>query len=334
MDVLFKESGNKLICQLCPHFCKLGEGKTGICGVRSSNGKEIELLTYGIISGIAVDPVEKKPLYHFYPGSSILSVGSYGCNMKCDFCQNYHISQNIFIDDSKRTEPDTLIEKAKSTHNNIGIAYTYNEPAIWFEFVRDVALQGRRVDLKNVMVTNGYIAPEPLNRYLDFIDAFNVDLKSFNPDFYKKLTGAELEPVKKALKQISVSESHLEITTLIIPGLNDSTDEMERQAKWISEELGTDVPLHLSRYFPMYKRDNPPTSGEKLNELFHTASSFLKYVYIGNSSEHDAQDTHCPSCKKLVTRRRGYYIEHPGTDDGRCSGCGYKIYDYFTSLSS
>ena len=328
MYELFRESGNKLICLLCPHLCKLGKGKTGICGARRSNGVDIELLTYGIISGMALDPIEKKPLYHFYPGTNILSVGSYGCNMRCDFCQNYHISQNILNDSAKKTTPQELLFRSQHSTNNIGIAFTYNEPAIWFEYIRDVALLFRNEGKKCVMVTNGYISPEPLALYLEFIDAFNVDLKAFRNDFYKKLTGAELEPVKKVLKKISMSGNHLEITTLVIPGLNDTAEEMEQQCKWISEEIGSNVPLHLSRYFPMYKRDNPPTTLEKLSELYKIASS---YLYIGNSTDSEAQDTICPECTNLITSRRGYVIEHSGTADGKCSVCGNLIYKYFTS---
>ncbi len=331
MSELYRESGNKLICLLCPHFCKLAKGKTGICGVRRNNGTDIELLTYGIISGLALDPIEKKPLYHFHPGTSILSVGSYGCNMRCDFCQNYRISQNIFIDSSRKTSPDELLHMARLYTNNIGIAFTYNEPAIWFEFIRDVAVLFRKETKKNVMVTNGYIALEPLALYLDLIDAFNVDLKAFKSDFYKKLTGAELEPVKKALKKISISGRHLEITTLIIPGLNDTSEDMEQQCKWIAAELGSSIPLHLSRYFPTYRRENPPTSLEKLYELYQIASAYLKYVYIGNSENSEAQDTICPECNNLITRRRGYNIEHIGTTNGKCSECGKLIYKNFTS---
>src|SRR5674476_480771 len=226
---LFKISDNKPECTLCPHYCKPAPGKTGICGVRKNTGEKIELLTYGVISGYALDPVEKKPLYHFYPGQNILSIGSFGCNMRCDFCQNWHISQKI----PESLVPDVTIYKivkdALASKNNIGIAFTYNEPVIWFEFMRDVAESAKKEGLLTVMVSNGFVNSEPLGEILSFIDAFNIDLKAFNNSFYRKLTGAEIEPVKNSLKQIAKSGKHLEITTLIIPGLNDDEKEMELQ---------------------------------------------------------------------------------------------------------
>ena len=283
MISLTKKIKGKLECLLCPHYCKLAEGKTGICGVRKNTGEKIELITYGVLSGYSLDPVEKKPLYHFFPGYNILSIGSFGCNMRCDFCQNYHISQKV----PESLDPEITIKKiikdALSTENNIGIAFTYNEPIIWFEYIRDVASIAKKEGLYTVMVSNGYVNSEPLDEIIEFIDAFNIDLKAFNNTFYRNLTGAELEPVKNSLKQIAKAGKHLEITTLIIPGQNDDEKEMAEQTEWIANELGTDIPFHLSRYFPTYKRDNPPTTEESLNRLWEIASSNLDYVYLGNS---------------------------------------------------
>jgi pyruvate formate lyase activating enzyme len=247
MELLQRSANGKLECLLCPHLCKLAEGKTGICGARKNTGKGIELLTYGIISGFALDPIEKKPLYHFYPGENILSVGSYGCNMRCDFCQNYYISQEIPQSFRNKMSPEELVNSAKEAKDNIGLAFTYNEPVIWFEYMRDSAVMAKREGLKTVMVSNGYVNNGPLDEITGFIDAFNIDLKAFNKDYYKKLTGAEIEPVKHALKKIAASGRHLEITTLILPGKNDSPKEMALQTEWIAGELGKDVPLHLSR---------------------------------------------------------------------------------------
>jgi pyruvate formate lyase activating enzyme len=331
---LFKINHNKLECLLCPHFCKIGEGKTGICGVRKNIGDKIELLTYGVISGYSLDPVEKKPLYHFYPGSNILSIGSYGCNMRCDFCQNYHISQNILKNLLPVTKPEDIARNCLSAQRNIGIAFTYNEPVIWFEFVKDVALLVKSNGLHTVMVTNGYINREPLEEYLQFIDAFNVDLKAFNNDFYKKLTGAELEPVKDTLKMIRKAGRHLEITTLVITGQNDSESEMEQQVKWIANELGRDVPFHLSRYFPMFKRTDPTTPHNTLVKLYDIARKHLQYVYLGNTMSESGQDTRCTNCNALITKRTGYYIMHQNVKDGKCTKCGTMVYDYFTSFSS
>jgi pyruvate formate lyase activating enzyme len=321
-------------CRLCPHLCKIAPGKYGICGARKNTGDRIELMTYGVISGHSLDPVEKKPLYHFFPGHNILSVGSYGCNMRCDFCQNWHISQKKAESFIPGTDPGRLTAEAASYRKNIGLAFTYNEPVIWFEFVRDTALKIREKGLYTVMVSNGFVNSDPLNEFTGFIDAFNIDLKAFNDQFYAKLTGAELEPVKKALKQIAKSGKHLEITTLIIPGRNDAEEEMEMEAKWISEELGDEIPLHLSRYFPVYKRDDPATPRDTLTTLFDIASKYLRYVYIGNSSYSTGQDTICSKCGTLVTRRSGYdtVLINLGSG-GRCIRCGNLIYRNFIPAS-
>jgi len=326
---------NYIECQLCPHFCKLKSGKTGICGVRKNTGEKIELTTYGIISGIASDPMEKKPLYHYYPGHKILSLGSYGCNMSCDFCQNFHISQNIHTTDSLRITPKILVNKAMHTENNIGIAFTYNEPVIWFEYVRDVSEIAKRSGLSTVLVSNGYINRKPLTEMTGFIDAFNIDLKSFNNNFYKKLTGTGIEPVKSSLKQIVKSGKHLEITTLVITNENDSEQEMENQVEWIAGELGKDVPLHLSKYFPMYKRENPSTAEATLMRLYEIASEKLDYVYIGNILSENGQDTICPKCGATATQRSGYSITQMNIDNyGRCNKCGNLIYKNYSISSS
>lgn len=335
MVSLSKIIDNKLQCTLCPHLCKLAAGKTGICGVRRNTGSNIELLTYGIISGYALDPLEKKPLYHFYPGFNILSIGSYGCNMRCDFCQNYHISQNVPPHRSTSVKPEKIVRDALAIERNIGIAFTYNEPVVGFEYMRDIALGARKEGLKTVMVSNGYVNDGPLAEIVEFIDAFNIDLKAFNNTFYRKLTGADLEPVRRSLKQIALSGRHLEITTLIIPGQNDDEKEMELETEWIAGELGKNIPLHLSRYHPMYKREDMPTSDKSLARLFEIAASRLNHVYIGNSTVETGQDTKCPECGTVVTERSGYKLKLQNIDgEGRCSECGTKVYDFFIPASS
>ena len=335
MAILEKNLGNnKLECQLCPHLCKLLPGKTGICGARKNTGEKIELLTYGVISGLALDPVEKKPIYHFFPGTNILSIGSWGCNMRCDFCQNYQISQSEAREDQTRVLPSWIVDKALSLENNIGIAFTYNEPVIWYEFVKDVGEAAKKEGLCTVMVTNGFVSEKPLDDYLTFIDAFNVDLKAFNNDFYRQITGASLEPVKTSLKKISKSGRHLEITTLIITGRNDLASEMEEEARWIADELGKETPLHLSRYFPMYKRSDPATTDGKLTELYEIARKHLDYVYLGNTTSEAGRDTICPGCGSIVTKREGYRLRHVNTIDGKCAVCGRVIYRNFTFSSS
>jgi pyruvate formate lyase activating enzyme len=331
MQTLFKKNDNRIQCLLCPHLCKIAEDKVGICGVRRNTGDKVELDTYGVISGFSVDPVEKKPLYHFFPGRNILSVGSYGCNMRCDFCQNFNISQSIPKNLFFNTTPEKLVSDALQVENNTGVAFTYNEPVIWFEFMRDAAILVKNEGLFTVMVSNGYVNSDPLSEIIKFIDAFNIDLKAFNNDFYQKLTGADIEPVKSCLKQIARSGKHLEITTLIIPGLNDSEKEMSLQIEWIAGELGKDVPFHISRYFPSFKRDDPPTSIEKMNSLYEIASKKLNFVYIGNSISETGQNTVCPSCSTTVTTRHGYKTHLQNLDkEGNCFVCGNKIYKNFT----
>lgn len=334
MGALFLKYDNYTECRLCPHLCKIAPGKKGICGVRKNTGEKIELLTYGVISGLSTDPVEKKPFYHFFPGRKILSIGSYGCNMRCDFCQNWHISQQRSESSMLKTDISSIIGKALSSNNNVGLAFTYNEPVIWFEFMRDVALMIREKGMYNAMVSNGFVNRGPLSEMIQFIDAFNIDLKSFNADFYSKMTGAELAPVKESLKQIAISGRHLEITTLVIPGRNDDTEEMEMEAKWIADELGNDVPLHLSRYYPMYKRSDPSTPEQTLVRLCETALKHLKNVYLGNTPSNTGQDTYCNKCGVLITRRSGYSVKLFNLDSmGRCTKCGNTAYRHFTPSS-
>lgn len=317
------ENTDSLRCLLCPHSCLIPRGDTGVCGVRENTGEKISLTTYGIISGYALDPIEKKPLYHFYPGKYIISVGSYGCNLKCDFCQNYHISQHIEKNGTYRLPPEELVSRARKNSDNIGIAYTYNEPVIWYEYVIDAGRLAASAGLKNVMVTNGYINRKPLADLIDVTDAFNIDLKAFDNEFYRKYTGSSLKPVMEAISDVAASGKHLEITTLILPGLNDSVDAMKREAEWIATTAGRNVPLHLSRYFPMYKRDDPPTPAETIVILKETASEYLDYVYTGNMTGTDyGSDTLCPSCHSVVIKRHGYHTSLTGlTGEGRCLKC-------------
>ena len=327
MVVWEKHTEDTVRCILCPHHCLIKPGKRGICGVRENTGGEINLVTAGILSGVAIDPIEKKPLYNFFPGSVILSVGSYGCNLRCDFCQNYHISQTVPTGKSRRISPEELVRQAYSIEGNLGIAYTYNEPAIWFEYVVECARLASGKGLRNVLVTNGYINPGPLNELTGLTDAFNIDLKAFSDDFYRRFTGATLKPVLEAIKTVASSGRHLEITTLILPGLNDSPDEMRREAGWIAENAGRSVPLHLSRYFPANRRNTPPTPEETILKLREIACEYLDYVYTGNmSGKGGGSDTICPSCHLTVIVRSGYNIQVSGlTDEGKCIKCGHQI---------
>lgn len=320
-----------LQCHLCPHECNIGDGKTGICQVRKNLNGDLYLSTYGTVSSMGFDPVEKKPLYHFYPGKFIFSVGNFGCNMHCKFCQNWQISQSVpnHVDVNRRYDPDELVNMASGRKTNLGIAYTYNEPFVWFEYMQDIAKLAAKKGLKNVMVTNGFINPEPLEKILDLIDAFNVDLKAFNEHFYKTQTMSRLEPVKESMKRIRRRGKHIEITNLVITNLNDDQNEFEEMVKWIQGEIGKDIPLHISRYFPTYKSSEPPTDPDKMHEFYLLAREYLDFVYMGNISLHEGVHTYCPDCGRRVVERNRYDVSVNGLDEkGNCANCGYEIFEY------
>ena len=283
---------------------------------------------YGKLTAIHLDPIEKKPLYHFIPGSYVLSVGSVGCNMQCVFCQNSEISQSS-VDQYlglKTYRAEELLQLAMQTSGNIGLAYTYNEPTVFYEFMLETAMLAREQKLKNVVVSNGYISEKPLQALLEYADAFNIDLKAFDQTFYAKYAHASLEPVKKCLLQIRKAGKHLEITNLLIPGLNDNESVFREMISWINGELGTDTIFHLSRYFPRYKLAVESTPVPLLEKMYSIAARQLTYVYVGNIRENRWQDTYCPGCHACVVVRDGYQVNRNGlTADGNCSHCGSKI---------
>ncbi|WMJ76032.1 MULTISPECIES: AmmeMemoRadiSam system radical SAM enzyme [unclassified Sedimentibacter] len=274
---------NKVECNICPHHCKLDENQVGACKARSNINGEVVPINYGMVSAIALDPIEKKPLRNFFPGSSILSVGSFGCNLKCSFCQNYEISMSGKNDIKYQfIKPEDLVRAAVDLkpEGNIGIAYTYNEPLVGYEYVRDCAILAKENNLKNVLVTNGCFFGEPINELLPLMDALNIDLKGFTEDFYNKI-GGNFEIVKNFIK-LAASTSHIEITTLIIPGENDNEDEMRNLSKFIAS-IDKNIPLHISRFFPCYKmKDAPATKISSVYKLADIAREALSYVYEGN----------------------------------------------------
>lgn len=268
-------------CVLCPHDCHIKNGNMGLCGVRKNIEGDLYTKSYGYVSSLALDPIEKKPLYHFHPGSNILSVGSFGCNFRCSFCQNYSISMEK--PDTAYISPENLVYKAFELRsaNNIGLAFTYNEPLINFEYVLDCCKLAKEKKLKNVLITNGYIQQEPLKEILPYIDAMNIDLKSFNQDFYRKICGGKVEFVKETIKTASQT-CHVEVTSLIIPGLNDNEQEMTELTKCLAD-ISPDIPLHLTRFFPRYKlTDRGPTPVRTLEQLSKIAQRHLKHVHLGN----------------------------------------------------
>ncbi len=274
---------SKVTCDTCPNYCNLSEGQTGICKARSNKDGKIIPINYGHITSLALDPIEKKPIRRFQSGKNILSVGSFGCNLKCSFCQNYNIS--TVGEEKARSEymtPAQLVERALNLtkRNNIGIAYTYNEPLIGYEYVRDCAKLAKEHDLKNVVVSNGSFNKKVLDEILPYIDAFNIDLKGFSEEFYKKV-GGNLDTVKNFIK-LAAKDAHVEVTTLIIPDENDSVEEMEALSEFIAS-VNPEIPLHVSRFFPTYKmNDKNPTDVGKVYELAKIARKKLKYVYEGN----------------------------------------------------
>lgn len=319
-DALFFEKYKDGIkCLLCPHNCIIAEGRSGLCSVRTNKGGTLKTINYGEITAMAIDPVEKKPLYHFKPGKDILSVGSFGCNFSCDFCQNYSIAQ--YKANSNYLSPGELIEKCRDLEGNIGIAFTYNEPSIWYEYIYDTSKKLKEEDPHSsaVLVTNGYIETEPLLKLLPYIDAMNIDLKAFQQDYYKKVCGGRLEPVLTTIEN-AVGRCHVEITTLLVTGLNDSKEEVEKIASYLGN-LDKNIPLHLSRYFPNYKMDEPSTKLEVMLESRDIAKKYLNHVYLGNMGNVD-NSTYCPQCEKLLIERDNFFT-NIYMDSNICPECGF-----------
>ncbi|MDR1808710.1 MAG: AmmeMemoRadiSam system radical SAM enzyme [Propionibacteriaceae bacterium] len=316
-------------CDLCPRHCRLREGQRGFCFVRQNSGGALDLTTYGRSSGFCVDPIEKKPLNHFYPGSAVLSFGTAGCNLACQFCQNWDISAARAMDRlMDAATPDEIAAAAAATGSR-SVAYTYNDPVIFAEYAIDTAAACHARGLANVAVTAGYIEPAARQEFFAGMDAANVDLKSFNPDFYRRLTGGRLETVLDTLRYL-VRETAVwtEITTLVIPGYNDSDAELGALAAWVAGELGSDVPLHFTAFHPDYRlRDVPRTPLATLRRARARAlGEGLRYVYTGNVLDAAGATTTCPGCGASVIAREGYDVTlYRVTPDGTCAVCGGPI---------
>jgi pyruvate formate lyase activating enzyme len=321
-------------CQLCPHHCLIAHDKVGLCQVRKNEDNTLYSLNYGRVSSVNLDPIEKKPLYHFYPGSSIMSVGTLGCNLSCSFCQNWSISQlprdhidTYFAKTTDQATPGDIAhtaEKLKSK-GNIGIAYTYNEPSVWFEFILETAKIVKSKGMKNVLVTNGYLETEPLQELLPYIDAINLDIKSINDRFYKKLCGGKVKHVLDYARAVK-GKCLLEVTNLLVTGENDSREDIEGLINFVADELGKDTPIHFSRYHPDFQFDAPPTPADTLELAYKLASEKLNYVYVGNIWNNPWDQTKCPSCKKVVIDRAGFNIRTIKLTDGnKCGHCGQEV---------
>ena len=316
---------NKIQCKICPRECKLGKNQRGFCYVRKNNGAEIVLESYGYNTGLAIDPIEKKPLYHFYPNSKVLSFGTLGCNMGCQFCQNWHTTKvNYDISECNKTTPEQIVQIAKH-YKCKSVAFTYNDPIIFFEYAVDTAKLCRQEDIKTVVVTSGYINPEPAEEFFNLMDAANIDLKGFSEKFYQKNCLAHLKPVLETIKYaVNETNCHVELTTMIIEGEND--DFIKKECEWILNNLGENIPLHFSAFFPKYKfSDRTPTKFETLKHAYDIAVDMgLKYVYTGNVQNIDTSTTYCKNCGEPLIKRDGFRIIEENINKDLCKFCSEK----------
>ena len=322
-----KINDKKIQCLLCPHFCIINNGKVGICGVRKNENGNLYSLIYGSTSSIAADPIEKKPLYHFYPGSRAFSMGSVGCNFKCMHCQNYSIStadpQSYFLNE---IEPEQVPLKAKQ-YNCQGVAYTYNEPSIWHEFALDSAKIVKKEGLYTCYVTNGYLNEDPLKEISYYLDAMNIDVKGFTENFYKKICKTKLQPVIDTCELANELNIHIELTYLVIPTYNDSLNEIERFCSWVNDSLGSTVPVHFSRFHPDHNLQNIPSTPMKtMVDIYETAKKIgLDYVYLGNVSHGDYENTYCSNCGNLLIERKDFFVYFRDICNNKCNKCGHTV---------
>jgi len=322
------DDGAKVVCDLCPRGCSMAEGKRGFCFVRQNLQGQLVTTTYGRSSGFCIDPIEKKPLNHFYPGSSVLSFGTAGCNLGCKFCQNWEISKSREIDAlGQRADPETVARAAQQLGCQ-SVAFTYNDPVVWSEYATDCARACRAVGVKTVAVTAGYITPLARKAFFATMDAANVDLKGFTEEFYREQTGSRLAPVQDTLQWLAhESNTWLEVTNLLIPGKNDSEDDLARMCAWLAEAVGTDVPVHFTAFHPDFRmQDVPPTPPATLAKAHDIARrAGLHYVYTGNISDPTRQSTYCPQCGQVLVGRDGYRLNVYALRQDRCRGCGTAI---------
>ena len=323
----------RLQCDVCPRHCRLNEGQRGLCYVRQRLDNEVKLVSYGRSSGFCIDPIEKKPLNHFYPGSAILSFGTAGCNLACKFCQNWDMSKSREMDTlADRARPEQLVKVAEDMSCR-SVAFTYNDPIIFLEYAIDVALASRERGIKSVAVTAGYVDPDPRLEFFQTLDAANVDLKAFTDSFYHKICGGHLAPVLETLEYIiNETDTWLELTTLLIPGENDSSEELHAMTNWVVEKLGPDVPMHFTAFHPDWKmRDIQPTPVSTLNRARGIAlANGVHYAYTGNVHDPKGSSTWCHQCGELLIERDWYRLGHWGLQKkASCEGCGAKLPGHF-----
>lgn len=321
-------AGNSVTCRLCPRGCTISAGSTGFCRARKNSGGTLYSLGYAAPCAIHVDPIEKKPFFNYLPKSRSFSLASAGCNLRCKFCQNWDISQASPSETMNyAAQPAELVKAAKDSGCR-SIAYTYTEPSTYFEYMLDTARIARSHGLLNVYHSNGYINQEPLRELCEVLDAANVDLKGFTPDYYRSMCEAELEPVLASLKTLKRAGVWLELTNLVIPGHNDDIATIRRMAEWIRTNLGPETPLHFSRFFPLYKLTHiAPTPVATLEKARDTAlKAGLHYVYVGNLPGHEGNNTFCPKCKRLLVKRTGFSVLEMRIKGASCPSCGYRLH--------
>lgn len=331
LALFWQTKNGQIQCQLCNHYCLIADGQRGICAVRKNIQGKLYALDYGKVITANIDPIEKKPLFHFLPGSLSYSIATVGCNFRCLHCQNADISQyaekKLVADfvPGQDTKPQEIVKRAQES-GCLSISYTYTEPTIYAEFALDCMKLAQKAGLKNVWVSNGYTASEAWHKILPYLSAINVDLKFFNNETYLKICGAKLQPVLENLKLLNHHKIWLEITTLIIPGLNDTDQELEEIAKFIKNYLGSETPWHISRFYPQYKMiDENPTEEDLIYKAYKVGKDAgLKYVYGGNIISETLENTYCPNCNELVIQRVGYAIKR-FDQEGHCAKCGEKI---------
>ncbi len=331
-----KKEGKTVQCQNCPHGCILKDGQRGFCRVRENRDGKLYTLSYGNPCSVHIDPIEKKPLYHFFPGTNAYSIATAGCNLRCKHCQNYQISQVAPEETSNyKFPPERLLEDVlhyKRKYNISSIAYTYTEPSIFIEYMIDSAKIAKRKGIKNVYHSNGYLNEKPLLDLIPFLDGANIDLKFFKNDSYRDISSGSLQPVLDTLKRLKEGGVWLEITYLIVPTINDGKREIKEMTNWVLNNLGSGVPIHFSRFYPTYKLENLPQTPLKIVETAREIAldMGIKHSYVGNvPAGHPGENTYCPACGKLLIKRRGYYILENNIKKGVCSGCGEKIAGYW-----
>lgn len=324
----FKDIKDRKVCLLCSYYCKLKNQQIGICGINKNNGNKIECLTYGYVAALNIDPIEKKPLYHFLPNSKSLSLGTVGCNFKCNFCQNHSISQKKIVTKSKAISPKEIVDLAKD-NKCMSISYTYNEPTIFYPFAKDIAIRAKEFNIKSVFVSNGFESKEVIFDMKGIIDAINVDLKSFNNKYYKKSLGGNLKTVCDNLLRLKELGIYTEITTLIVPTRNDSKNELRNIVKFIKNNLGEDMVWHISAFHPDYKELNlSRTSDDSLQLAYDLAKEEgLNYVYRGNSNFENS--TYCKFCKKLLIKRKYFQVLEYNMKKDRCPNCHNRVQGVF-----